>query len=90
MPSIDNVTLAQIRMRINGAAPRHPGFESRCVATFDYNLEEEILTIEFQERGTYNYMGVPLPVFVELAESESQGRYFNLYIKDTYSYERVA
>lgn len=89
MPAIDNVTLAQIRMRLNGTAPRHPGFESACVQTFDYNLESEELTIEFVERGTYLYSGVPLSVYVELAESESQGRYFNLYIRDTYSYERV-
>lgn len=64
--------------------------QSKCVATFDYSLEDEQLTVEFQERGTYVYQGFPLSEFVTFAQASSLGTYFNLYIRDRYSYERVA
>jgi hypothetical protein len=64
--------------------------ESRCVANVDYEPETQVLTIEFQQRGTYVYRDVPLDVFVDFADSGSQGRYFNLYIREKYSYERVS
>ena len=64
--------------------------ESRCVANVDYDQETNVLTVEFQARGTYIYKDVPLDVFVDFADSGSQGRYFNLYIREKYSTERVA
>lgn len=64
--------------------------ESTCVANVDYDLENEILTIEFQYRGTYAYKGVPLDLYVDFEQSSSRGRYFNFYVRDQFSYERVS
>lgn len=64
--------------------------ESQCVAEVDYDLDSETLTVEFQARGTYNYHGFPLNEYVDFAQAGSRGKYFNNYIRDRYSYEKVA
>jgi hypothetical protein len=63
--------------------------ESRCVANVNYDLEERVLTIVFQHRGTYVYKDFPLDEFTDFSSAGSQGKYFNLYIRDRYPYERV-
>lgn len=63
---------------------------STCVADLDYDLEGGgILTVTFQQRGTYEYHNVPVDVFVDFALSGSPGKFFNYYVRDKYSYERV-
>lgn len=69
---------------------RNVPLESRCVADLDYDLEKEEMTLEFVQRGTYVYEGVSLDTFVDFAQAESQGRYFNLYIRDRFAYRKVA
>lgn len=64
--------------------------ESRCVANLDYNLDEETLTVEFVQRGTYEYSGVSLDAYVDFAQSGSLGKYLNNYIRDQYSYRKIA
>lgn len=64
--------------------------ESRCVANLDYNLDEETLTVEFVQRGTYEYSGVNLDTYVDFAQSGSLGKYLNNYIRDQYSYRKIA
>lgn len=64
--------------------------ESTCVANVDYDPETEELTVEFIKRGTYKYSGVPLDEYVDFSLADSQGKYFNFYIRDKYSFERVA
>lgn len=67
---------------------------SRCVKSLDFQLTDEsgrgTLTVEFMQRGTYIYNDVSLDVYVDFASSGSQGQYFNLYIRDQYTYERIA
>lgn len=86
MPSVNPITLHQIlkarkNFQIN---------ESSCVANVDYDQEAQILTIEFQARGTYKYSEVPLDVYVDFSTAGSQGKYFNNYIRDQYSYDRIS
>ena len=69
--------------------PPSERIESVCVANLDYDLPTETLTIEFQARGTYEYTQVPLDVYVDLSGAASQGKYFNLYIRDRYNTRRV-
>lgn len=87
MPAIDNTTLRRLLQR-KSEIPA--GVESRCVATYDYDLESNELTVVFQARGTYKYRNFPLAEFVDFANSFSLGQYFNLYIRDQYSFERLA
>lgn len=66
-------------------------YPSTCVASLDYDELEQILTIEFQERGTYIYRNFPLDEWLLFNGSSSRGEYFNLYIRNSaYEYERIA
>lgn len=54
------------------------------------SLTEGTLTIEFHERGTYDYFNVSFGVWLGLRQSGSKGQYFNDNIRDRgYSYARV-
>ncbi len=65
------------------------GVGSECVKNVEYDEFTGELTIEFQERGTYKYSNFPLTEMASFIGSSSKGTYFNLYIRDKYSYERV-
>lgn len=90
MPSIPGEILNQL---LNRNPVVHA---STCVANLDfspYSYDEGSiigdLEVQFQKRGTYKYSGVPIDEFLNFAQSSSPGRYFNYYIRDRYSYERV-
>jgi len=96
VPAIDNTTLRRLLKRKEEIPS---GVESRCVAQLDFEPGETgvigdlIVTFVGPPNGgvgIYKYHEVPLNVYVDFAGASSQGRYFNLYIKDQYSYERVA
>jgi KTSC domain len=62
---------------------------STCVADVEYNSLTREMTVQFVERGTYKYKEVPIDEYVDFEMAASQGTYFNLYIRNRYSYERV-
>lgn len=68
-------------------------YASTCVANLDYEPDYDILTgtltVEFQQRGTYIYKGVPIQEFLDFVASSSPGSYFNYYIRDRYPYQKV-
>ena len=97
MSTIDNTTLRRL---LNRREEIPSGVESRCVASLDF-IPDELdpligdLIVEFVGPpnggvGTYKYQNVPLNVYVDFSGAESQGRYFNLYIRDQFAYERVS
>jgi len=47
------------------------------------------LTIQFVERGTYEYYDVPTTVWIALKSAGSKGKYFNDNIRGLYEYQRV-
>jgi len=63
--------------------------ESSCVAKVDYNFAEGSMTVAFQRRGTYKYFDVPWDEFMNFQGASSRGTYFNLYIRDQFSYQRI-
>lgn len=85
MPKVNPITLNQM-VRAKRSFQMN---ESKCVANIDYDEESETLKVDFNQRGTYEYHDVPLDVFVDFASAGSQGQYFNNYIRNTYSYERI-
>jgi hypothetical protein len=62
---------------------------SECVASLDYDIERQAVTCEFVKRGTYVYFDVEPEVYAEWNMAGSRGIYFNLYVKDRYSYDRI-
>lgn len=63
---------------------------STCIASLDYDAEEQTLTITFQQRGTFKYYDVSLEEYTRLEFSGSQGYIFNQAFRDIKSFERIA
>lgn len=94
MPKLDSVTLLRMLEVTKKSGNSYGNLtESRCVASLDFELSDESgrgdLLIVFQQRGSYVYHDVPVDAYIDLAGAGSQGTYFNLYIRDNYSYERT-
>lgn len=86
MPIVDNNTLRRLLDR----KKERPIIESNAIESIDYNYEQSTLTINFVERGSYEYYNFPLPDYVDFQEASSKGQYFNLYIRNAgYSYTRI-
>ena len=82
-------TLADIRGILRGKE-KFEAVISSCVANITYDAIEAVMTVAFKQRGTYNYFNVSPTEFLDFHGSSSKGTYFNLYIRDRYSYERIA
>lgn len=50
-----------------------------------YDIETEVLQIQFVSGKTYSYQGVPASVYNGLLEASSAGKFFNENIKDQYA-----
>lgn len=64
-------------------------FNSTALSSGSYNPLTQTLTIEFNQRGTYEYYDVPVHIVIGLAQSSSAGRYFNAVIRDNYAYSMI-
>ncbi len=54
-----------------------------------YDPTTATLLVHFHGGGQYSYAGVPQDVFDALLNSESKGKYFNKYIKTSYSHTKL-
>lgn len=63
--------------------------ESSNLASIGYDAENEILEIEFNHGGVYQYFDVPENVYEELMNADSHGRYFVHNIKDDYEFQKM-
>ena len=63
--------------------------ESSNLASIGYDSENEILEIEFNHGGIYQYFDVPHDVYEELMNAESHGKYFSANIRNDYEYQRL-
>jgi len=55
--------------------------ESSNLASIGYDAENEVLEIEFNNGGVYQYFDVPENVYEELMSASSHGQYFDRNIK---------
>lgn len=68
-------------------------FPSDCVAETSFVPTSETsgeLTVVFQKRGTYIYIDFPIDEWLLFNNSSSRGTYFNEYIRDRYTFQKVA
>ena len=63
--------------------------ESSNLASIGYDAENEILEIEFNHGGVYQYFDLPENVYKELMNADSHGRYFVHNIKDDYEFQKM-
>ena len=63
--------------------------ESSNLASVGYDAENEILEIEFNHGGVYQYFDVPQNVYEELMNASSHGVYFSANIRNDYAYQKL-
>lgn len=73
------------------AGIQHHSYDSTCIANITFDAEEDVMIIQFQERGTYRYNDVPIDIYRDLSSASLKGSYFNLYVRPVYNdYERIS
>jgi hypothetical protein len=63
--------------------------ESSTIASVGYDLEQELLQLEFCGRAIYHYFDVPAGVHEALLQAPSKGSYFNRAIRGHFRYRRL-
>jgi hypothetical protein len=63
--------------------------ESSNIAGFDYDPDQQILIVEFNHGGRYNYYDVPAHVYEGMKAATSKGQYLAQNVKNIYRYARV-
>lgn len=63
--------------------------DSSSLASVGYDEENEILEVEFNYGGIYQYFDVPKEEYEALMNAPSHGRYYSLNIRNDYDYERI-
>lgn len=63
--------------------------ESSNLASVGYDAENEILEVEFNHGGVYQYFDVPEQVYEELMNADSHGVYFSANIRNDYEYQKL-
>jgi hypothetical protein len=63
--------------------------DSGAFSRLTYDRNSQQLTVRFRDQTTYQYHGVPEHIFMLLSSAPSQGRYFNLEIRNRYSATRM-
>jgi len=89
-----SIANAYLRLRHNFGSKQllpHPQ-ESVCIASLDYDLEHQEMTVVFVKRGTYLFHDIQPWLFAEFNNAgASRGKYFNLYVRPScLNYERIA
>ncbi len=62
---------------------------SSNLSSIGYDSENEILEIEFNHGGIYQYFDVPEEVYEELMSANSHGQYFAANIRNDYEYQKL-
>ncbi|RXE56809.1 hypothetical protein ABH15_01220 [Methanoculleus taiwanensis] len=63
--------------------------ESAGLKSIGYDREMEILRMEFESGGVYEYFGVPPAIYDDLLAAESPEWFFREFISERYPYEKV-
>lgn len=62
---------------------------STLIREIDYNADTGELTLDFTNGHSYRYYGVPENVIMDFAAVPSLGQYYNIFIKNNYTYVRL-
>lgn len=63
--------------------------KSSNIRSIGYDMENEVLEIQFLDGSVYHYFEVPLYEYDSIMEASSHGKYLAQYIKGNYRYERI-
>jgi len=62
---------------------------SSDLCSVGYDKETQVLEIEFQAGGVYQYFDVPESVHQALLDAPSKGKYFHRNIKNSFKWRKV-
>ncbi len=63
--------------------------DSSDINSIGYDSSTQILEIEFNSGGIYQYYNVSDSTFNELMSADSKGKYFNQFIKSQYNFKKL-
>jgi hypothetical protein len=63
--------------------------ESTTLVMIAYDLDRQLLKLEFRDRAIYHYYDVPVDVYQGLVGAPSKGVYFNRSIRGRFVHTRV-
>lgn len=61
---------------------------SSLIKSIEYSEGEGTLTLQLGDHGIYRYIDVPGEIYSELVNAVSKGKYFNLYIRNSYTFTK--
>lgn len=64
--------------------------DSTTLAAAGYDVDANLLYLEFRDGTAYCYIDVPNSVYDDLLRAPSKGAYFNRSIRSRFSYRRAA
>ncbi len=62
---------------------------SSNLASIGYDVRNELLEVEFNHGGIYQYFNVPNDVYEELMNASSHGVYFSANIRNDFEFEKL-
>ena len=62
--------------------------DSSFIRSISYNDSLKVLSVKLLGDKVWNYKDVPKYMYENMLKAESQGKYFNKYIKDNFNYTR--
>lgn len=62
---------------------------SSSLKSVGYDVDKEILEIEFIYGAVYQYLKVPEQVYKDLMHAPSKGRFYLAEIKDKFAYQKI-
>lgn len=68
--------------------PMHPVISSQ-ISYVGYENDTKELFITFKNGSTFKYEDVPKVIYNNLMDSDSKGRYLNMYVKNIYTSTKI-
>lgn len=62
---------------------------SAVIETYRYNTDTQILSVRFTSGKVYNYLDVPLHVYLDMRATPYKGSFLNYHIKGKYAFEQI-
>jgi KTSC domain len=64
--------------------------ESSALTAVSFSPETNVLEVEFRNGLTYEYLGVPYPLYEQLLSASSKGAFLGRFIRNAFPFRRVA
>jgi len=63
--------------------------DSSSIRSIGYDENSQILEVEFIDNQIYQYVNFPKREYSNLMNAESIGKYFNAYVRNSYTFAKI-